>query len=66
MELSYYGGGLVKVGKVTLFLDGQKCGEGRVDTTQPMIFSANEATGVGGDRARPVSDDTIPPNELDK
>ena len=42
MEFKYDGGGLGKGGNVTLYYDGQKTGEGRVDSTQPMVFSADE------------------------
>jgi len=45
---------------VTLFLDGEKVGEGRVDATQPLLFSADETTDVGSDSATPVSDDNGP------
>ena len=34
---------------VTLYYDGQKVGEGRVDSTEPMVFSADETTDVGRD-----------------
>jgi hypothetical protein len=60
MEFTYDGGGLAKGGTVTLFLDGEKVGEGRVDATQPMLFSADETTDVGSDSATPVSDDYGP------
>jgi len=60
MEFSYDGGGLAKGGSVTLYLDGDKVGEGRVDGTVPMIFSADETTDVGADSATPVSDDYGP------
>jgi arylsulfatase A-like enzyme len=60
MEFAYDGGGLAKGGTVTLFLDGEKVGEGRVDATQPMLFSADETTDVGSDSATPVSDDYGP------
>jgi hypothetical protein len=52
MEFAYDEGGTV-----TLYVDGQKAGEGRVDGTQPMAFSADEGTDVGSDSATPVSDD---------
>ena len=45
---------------MTLFLDGEKVGEGRVDATQPLLFSADETTDVGSDSATPVSDDNGP------
>jgi arylsulfatase len=57
MEFAYDGGGLGKGGSVKLFLDGEQLGEGRVDGTVPMLFSADETTDVGSDTATPVSDD---------
>jgi hypothetical protein len=57
MEFTYDGGGLGKGGAVTLFIDGQPVGEGRVQATVPMLFSADETTDVGHDTATPVSDD---------
>jgi arylsulfatase len=60
MEFEYDGGGLGKGGDVTLYVDGEKAGEGRVDMTVPMLFSADETTDVGSDSATPVSDDHGP------
>ncbi|HEY9293473.1 MAG TPA: hypothetical protein VIP98_19520 [Microlunatus sp.] len=57
MEFNYDGGGLGKGGTIALFLDGSPIGHGRVEATQPMIFSADETTDVGGDSSTPVSDD---------
>ena len=57
MEFAYDGGGLAKGGTVTLYLDGTKVGEGRVEATVPLIFSADETADVGRDTASPVSDD---------
>ena len=57
MEFAYDGGGLAKGGDVSLYVDGQKVGEGRVEGTQPMVFSADETTDIGSDSATPVSDD---------
>ena len=57
MEFAYDGGGLGKGGTVTLYVDGDQAGEGRVDGTVPMVFSADETTDVGSDTATPVSDD---------
>jgi hypothetical protein len=54
VEFAYDGGGLGKGGTVTLYLDGKQVGEGRVDGTQPMIFSGDETTDVGSDTATPV------------
>ncbi len=57
MEFTYDGGGLAKGGTATLYVDGKKVGEGRVDSTEPMVFSGDETTDVGSDTATPVSDD---------
>jgi arylsulfatase A-like enzyme len=57
MEFKYDGGGPGKGGAVTLFLDGNQVGEGRVEATVPLIFSADETADVGRDTASPVSDD---------
>lgn len=55
VEFAYDGGGLAKGGDVTLFYDGQPVGTGRVDVTQPLIFSADETTDIGDDYGLPVS-----------
>ena len=60
MEFAYDGGGLGKGGDVKLYVDGEQVGEGRVDGTVPMLFSADETTDVGSDTATPVSDDYGP------
>jgi hypothetical protein len=57
LEFAYDGGGLGKGGTSTLYVDGTKVGEGRVDATVPMLFSADETTDLGSDSATPVSDD---------
>ena len=57
MEFGYDGGGLGKGGTVTLYVDGNPVGEGRVEATVPMVFSADETADVGRDTASPVSDD---------
>ena len=60
MEFAYDGGGLGKGGTVTLYVDGAKAGDGRVEGTVPLVFSADETTDVGSDSATPVSDDYGP------
>jgi arylsulfatase A-like enzyme len=57
MEFAYDGGGLGKGGAVTLYVDGSRVGQGRVDGTVPLVFSADETADVGRDSASPVSDD---------
>jgi arylsulfatase len=60
MAFKYDGGGLAKGGAVSLYVDGAKVGEGRVEVTQPMAFSADETCNVGKDEGSPVSPDYRP------
>jgi arylsulfatase len=60
MEFAYDGGGLGKGGTVSLYVDGEKTGEGRVEATVPLAYSADETCDVGSDTASPVSDDYTP------
>ena len=55
MEFAYDGGGVGKGGTATLYVDGKQVGEGRVEETQAMLFSADETTDVGRDTGTPVS-----------
>ena len=57
MEFAYEGGGLAKGGDVTPYIDGNKVGEGKVNATIPMIYSADETCDLGSDTGTPVSDD---------
>jgi arylsulfatase A-like enzyme len=57
MEFAYAGGGLGKGGTVSLYVDGQKVGEGTVGATAAMIFSADDGCDVGEDTGSPVSPD---------
>jgi arylsulfatase A-like enzyme len=60
MEFAYEGGGLGKGGTVTLYVDGKKVGEGKVEATAAMIFSADDGCDVGADTGSPVSQDYGP------
>jgi arylsulfatase len=60
MEFAYAGGGLGKGGKVTLYTDGKKVGEGEIGATLAMIFSADDGCDVGEDTGAPVSEDYGP------
>ena len=60
MEFKYDGGGVAKGGNALLYLDGAKVGEGRVDTTVPMIFSADETCDVGKGTGSAVTTDYDP------
>ena len=55
VEFAYDGGGLAKGGTVTIYHDGDAVGEGRVEATQPMIFSADETTDIGYESGTPVT-----------
>lgn len=57
MEFAYDGGGPAKGGKVTLYVDGDSVGEGRVAGTEPMLFSSDETTDVGYESGSTVSDE---------
>ena len=60
MDFAYDGGGAGKGGIVTLFVDGKKVGQGRIDRTQPGIFSVDDASDVGMDEGTPVVEDYQP------
>jgi arylsulfatase len=60
MEFAYDGGGLGKGGSASLHVDGEKVGEGRVDATAAMIFSADDTCDVGGEGGALVSTDYGP------
>ena len=60
MEFVYDGGGLGKAGTATLFVDGKKIGEGRIDRTHAFLFSMDETMDVGCDLGEPVSADYRP------
>jgi arylsulfatase len=57
MEFAYDGGGSGKGGTVTLYSDGTEVGKGRVEQTQGIIFSADEATDIGYESGTTVSPD---------
>jgi hypothetical protein len=53
-EFDYDGGGLGKGGDGTLFVNDKQVAKGRIERTQPMVFSADETADVGIDLATPV------------
>lgn len=63
-SFAYDGGGLAKGGDVSLFYDGRQVGSGRVEQTQPMIFSAEETTDIGDDYGMTVSTDYGSPSRF--
>jgi arylsulfatase len=56
-EFSYDGGGIGRGGTGTLFVNGKKVAEGRIEHTQAMIFSVEEGADVGQDGETPVVED---------
>lgn len=56
LEFTYDGGGTGKGGLAKLFIDGEQVAEGRIDKTQPAVFSADETADVGKDDATQVAD----------
>ena len=40
-----------------MYVDGQKAGEGRVDQTEPFVFSADETCDIGFEAGSPVTYD---------
>jgi hypothetical protein len=57
VEFDYDGGGAGKGGLASIFIDGEKVGEGRIDRTVPVAFSIDETLNVGRDSGAPVSPD---------
>jgi arylsulfatase len=53
-EFAYDGGGLGKGGVGRIFVNDKKVAQGRIEHTQPMIFSADEGADVGEDEETPV------------
>jgi arylsulfatase len=68
-NFKYDGGGLGKGGLGTITVDGNKTAEGRLDKTQPGIFSVDDLADVGTDDGTPVADYGAPAHfsgKLDK
>ena len=56
VKAQIHAGGRGKGGKATLFVNGKSVAEGRVEKTQPNIFSADETADVGIDNQTPVAE----------
>ena len=54
VEFAYDGGGPGKGGLATLYVNGKKVSEGRVERTTPAVFSGDETADVGKDDATQV------------
>ncbi|MCB0160620.1 MAG: sulfatase-like hydrolase/transferase, partial [Caldilineaceae bacterium] len=64
VEFDYDGGGLGKGGVVSLYIDGEQVGEGRVERTAQGTFSLDETTDVGEETGTTVSDECSVPNRF--
>jgi len=53
-EFAYDGGGIGKGGTGTIFVNGKRIGQGRIEQTQGYGFSADEGADVGEDGETPV------------
>ena len=56
-EFAYDGGGLAKGGLGTIFVNDKEVAQGRIERTQPMLFSADEGADVAEDGETPVVED---------
>jgi len=56
LTFAYDGGGLGKGGTATLLVNGKAVAEGRIEKTQPNLFSADETADVGLDNQTPVAE----------
>jgi arylsulfatase len=59
-DFAYEGPGMGKGGVGTISVDGVKVGEGRLEKTQPGIFSVDDLADVGIDLGTPVGDYAVP------
>ncbi len=56
-EFAYDGGGLAKGGLGTIYVNDKKVAEGRIERTQPILFSLDDAADVGIDEGTPVTEE---------
>lgn len=54
-EFAYDGGGMARGGDLTLYIDGAPVGSGRIEVTQPIVYSADETSDVGHSLGTPVT-----------
>ena len=57
LDFEYDGGGIGKGGTATMTVNGEMVAQGRIEKTQPLIFSADETADVGLDNQTPVAED---------
>jgi arylsulfatase len=56
LDFAYDGPGLGKGGVAKLSVNGEQVAQGRIEKTQPLIFSADETADVGLDNQTPVAE----------
>ena len=56
LDFAYDGDGLGKGGVATLSVNGKQVASGRIQKTQPLLFSADETADVGLDNQTPVAE----------
>jgi arylsulfatase len=56
LEFQYDGDGMGKGGLASIFVNGEKVAEGRIEKTEPALFSGDETADVGKDDATQVAD----------
>jgi Sulfatase len=59
-EFDYDGGGVAKGATIRLYVDGDLVGSGRLERTEPFVYSADETCDVGSDDASSVSTEYTP------
>lgn len=57
VNFDYDGGGIGKGGTFSILVNGKLSANGRIERTQPFVFSADETAGVGIDEATTVTED---------
>ena len=57
LDFEYDGGGVGKGGMATISVNGEEVAKGRIEKTQPNMFSADETADVGLDNQTPVAVD---------
>ncbi len=55
-DFAYDGGGLAKGGTGTLSVNGKQVAQGRIERTQPAVFSVDDTADVGIDLGTPVAE----------
>jgi arylsulfatase len=60
-DFAYYGGGMGKGATLTLYIDGEKVGEGRVEHTQALTLGLGGTLDIGVDTGSAVDEAYAPP-----